>query len=219
MNMPSATGMSETGRLLEALLSGQFICQISDEDGFHFLSDSSNRERIDSHLHVLNRRLASACEGEVYFCAYRQLGDAEHKVLSQQFNEIAGNLLPLSEWLILSQEAQGQDSPISAGSALRLSELQTVVEDTPALREQLAKIAQYKLFGSTSGQVDGQLKQIFKRLCEQGYLVRPNQEKQIYIATAKVDYIFEVISFIDEAEGLGLEQQALDAIGQQESLL
>ncbi|MDO6685333.1 MULTISPECIES: condensin complex protein MksE [unclassified Agarivorans] len=219
MSKLSATGMSETGRVLEALLSGQFICQISDEDGYAFLAQEANRERIDSHLHVLNRRLASACEGELYFCAYRELGDSEHKVISQQFSDIAGSLLPLTEWLILSQEAQGQDAPISAGVALRLSELQTVVEDTPALREQLAKISQYRLFGSTSTQVDGQLKQIFKRLCEQGYLVRPNQEKQIYIATAKVDYIFEVISFIDEAEGLGLEQQAMDAIGQQEPLL
>ncbi|MGY5450643.1 hypothetical protein ACVFI8_06815 [Agarivorans sp. MS3-6] len=219
MSKFSATGMSETGRILEALLGGQFICQISDEDGFTFLAEDANRERIDSHLHVLNRRLASACEGELYFCAYRELGDNEHRVISQQFNDIAGSLLPLTEWLILSQEAQGQDSPISAGSALRLSELQTVVEDTPALREQLAKISQYKLFGSTSSQVDSQLKQVFKRLCEQGYLIRPNQEKQIYIATAKVDYIFEVISFIDEAEGLHLEQQAMDAIGQQESLL
>ncbi|WP_432463757.1 hypothetical protein [Agarivorans sp. QJM3NY_33] len=219
MSRLSATGMSETGRVLEALLSGQFICQISDEDGFSYLSNEANRERIDNHLHVLNRRLAKACEGELYFCAYRELGDQEHKVISQQFNDIAGSLLPLTEWLILSQEALGQDSPISAGAALRLNELQSVVEDTPALREQLTKIAQYRLFGSTSSQVDGQLKQVFKRLCEQGYLVRPNQEKQIYIATAKVDYIFEVISFIDEAEGLGLEQQAMDAIGQQESLL
>jgi hypothetical protein len=39
-------------------------------------------------------------------------------------------------------------------------------------------------------------------------LIRPNPEKQIYLATGKLDYLYEVIRFIDEAEGLGLEAQA-----------
>ena len=94
------------------------------------------------------------------------------------------------------------------GSALRLNELQSIVEDTPAFREQLARISHYRLFGSTSASVDGQIKQVFKRLCELGYLLRPNPEKQIYLGTGKLDYLYEVIRFIDEAEGLALQERA-----------
>ncbi|MNC78449.1 hypothetical protein D3C75_1306620 [compost metagenome] len=52
---------------------------------------------------------------------------------------------------------------------------------------------------------------MFKRLCELGYLLRPNPEKQIYLGTGKLEYLYEVIRFIDESEGLTLEERAQSA--------
>jgi hypothetical protein len=112
------------------------------------------------------------------------------------------------EWLVLVQEASGQDAPLSEGVPIRLTDLQARIEDTPAFREQLTKLSHYRLFGSISTNVDGQIKLVFKRLVELGYLTKPNSEKQIYIATGKLDYLYEVIRFIDETEGLSLESQA-----------
>ncbi|MGL5360491.1 MAG: hypothetical protein ACRDBI_12370, partial [Shewanella sp.] len=152
--------------------------------------------------------VASAAEGDVFFCGYLQLGDNERKVISLQFKDICQSLIPLVEWLVLVQEASGQDAPLSEGAPVRLIELQSRIEDTPAFREQLTKLSQYRLFGSTSSNSDAQIKLVFKRLVELGYLVRPNAEKQIYIATGKLDYLYEVIRFIDETEGLSLEAQA-----------
>ncbi|RKF20883.1 hypothetical protein DBZ36_02780 [Alginatibacterium sediminis] len=210
--------LSETGNVLSQLLEGKFICRISNEQAFEFLQTPENRDKIDYQLRVLNRCLTSGCDGEIYYCSYQDLGGAEHKVLSEQFGDIASSLLPLVEWLVLVQESIGGDTPLSAGNHIRLNELQTAIEDTPAFREQLTKISQYRLFGSNSSQVDGQLKQVFKRLVEQGYLIRPNSEKQIYIACAKIDYLFEIIRFIDETEDLSLEQRASDSFGQENLL-
>ncbi|MCC2618134.1 hypothetical protein LJ739_17900 [Aestuariibacter halophilus] len=210
--------ISEQGRVLEALLGGKFICQVSDEDAWRFLKTGGNAEALESHLNVLNRTLAKAADGDVFYAAYQTLGDAERKVLSQQFQDITANLMPLVEWLLLVQQANGADVPVTQGSAIRLGELQTTLEDTPAYAEQLAKIARYRMFGSTSTQLEGQLKQVFKRLTELGYLLKPNQDKQIYIATGKVEYLYEVLRFIDETEGLSLAEQAEQAV-QQGSLI
>lgn len=210
--------ITEQGRILEKLLSGAFICQVSDEDAWRFLKTSGNGDKIESQLNVLNRTLASAAEGDVFYAAYQSLGDDERKVLTQQFQEISSHLVPLVEWLLLVQQANGSDVPVTQGSAIRLSELQGTIEDTPAFSEQLAKISHYKLFGSTSVSVDGQLKQVFKRLTDLGYLLRPNQDKQIFIATGKIEYLFEVIRFIDETESLSLAEQAENAV-QQGSLI
>ncbi|GAB5382580.1 MAG: hypothetical protein Alis3KO_32650 [Aliiglaciecola sp.] len=210
--------ITEQGRILERLLSGVFICQISDEDGWRYLKASGNSDKIESQLNVLNRTLASAADGDVFYAAYQSLGDDERKVLTQQFQEISSHLVPLVEWLLLVQQANGSDVPVTQGSAIRLSELQGTIEDTPAFSEQLAKISHYKLFGSTSVSVDGQLKQVFKRLTDLGYLLRPNQDKQIFIATGKIEYLFEVIKFIDETESLSLAEQAENAV-QQGSLI
>lgn len=210
--------MSEQGRILELLLSGKFICQITDEDAWRFLKTSGNSEQIEPHLNLLNRTLSSAADGEVFFAAYQNLGDSERKVLTQQFQDTATNLLPLVEWLLLVQQANGTDMPLAQGNAIRLNELQSTIEDTPAFSEQLEKISRYRMFGSTSVNLDGQLKQVFKRLTEMGYVVKPNQDKQIYLATGKIDYLYEVLKFIDETEALSLTEQAESAV-QQGSLL
>ncbi len=204
------------GTLVERLLKGQFICKTTDEDGWRALQSGAMREKVEAYLNQINRTLASAADGEVYFCGYLQLGENERKVISSQFKDICSALIPMVEWLVLVQEASGQDAPLTEGAAIRLTELQGRIEDTPAFREQLAKLSQYRLFGSTSTQVDNQIKLVFRRLVELGYLVRPNSEKQIYLATGKLDYLYEVIRFIDETEGLQLEAQAETASSQRE---
>jgi hypothetical protein len=206
--------ISEQGRVLELLLSGEFVCQTKDEDAYRYLLSSANREEIERNLNIMNRHLASAADGEVYFAAYQTLGEAERGHITSQFHEVANHLMPLIEWLLVVQEAMGNDMPLSQGVNIRLNELQTIVEDTPAYSEQISKIARYSLFGSQSKELDAQLKLIFKRLVEQGYLVKPNQDKQIYTATGKIDYLFDVIKFIDETENLQLAQKAEDAISQ-----
>lgn len=206
------------GQVIERLLKGEFVCRTTDEDGFRALQTPATRERVEEYLNQINRTICSAAEGEVFFCGYLQLGENERKVISSQFKEICRALVPLVEWLVLVQEASGQDAPLTQGMAIRLTDLQSRIEDTPAFCEQLAKISQYRLFGSNSINPDAQLKLVFKRLTELGYVVRPNPEKQIYLATGKLDYLYEVIRFIDETEGLQLEAQAETATNQRELL-
>ena len=210
--------MTEQGRVLARLLQGEFVCQISDEEAWRFLKSRDNAQKLEPHLNLLNRTLATTGEGEVFFAGYLTLSDEERKVLSQQFQETASNLVPLVEWLLLVQQASESDVPVTMGNAIRLNELQTVVEDTPAYAEQLEKISRYRLFNSASVNLDGQLKQVFKRLTDMGYLIKPNPEKQIFLATGKVEHLYEMIRFIDETESLSLSEQAEAAI-QQGSLL
>ena len=210
--------MTEQGRVLELLLSGQFICQVTFEDAWRFLKNSANQAAIEPHLNMLNRTLGATAEGDVFFAAYQNIGEPERKHLGSQFQETSSGLRPLVDWLLLVQQANGSDVPLTMGSPIRLTELQTIIEDTPAFAEQLEKLSRYRLFGSTSTQVDGQLKQVFKRLTDLGYLIRPNSEKQIFIATGKLDYVYEVLKFIDETESLSLTEQA-EAATQQGSLI
>lgn len=202
---------SSKGHVIERLLSGAFICRTTDEEAWRFLKNAANREQVDDYLGTLNRSVAAvggSSESDVFFCGYRQLGEDERRFIGQQFRDVCNALTPLVEWLVLVQEAGAQDAPLTEGAALRLNELQTIIEDTPALREQLARISHYRLFGSSSSSVDGQVKQVFKRLCELGYLTRPNPDKQIYLGTGKLDYLYEVMRFIDESERLELEDRA-----------
>ena len=206
--------INQLGTVVELLLSGQFICQTTNEDAYRYLQSGENRQLVEQQLSILNRRLASAADEQVYFSAYADIGEPEREQLSKQFEDVSNHLLPLIEWMLLVQEALNKDLSLSQGMNLRLNELQTVIEDTPAYAEQLNKISRYAMFGSKANELDAQLKLIFKRLVELGYLIRPNQDKQIYTVTGKIDYLFDVIKFIDETEQLSLAQQAEDAMAQ-----
>ena len=206
--------MTEQGYVLSALLQGAFICQVTDEEAWRFLKSRDNAQQLEPHLNLLNRTLSTTADGDVFFTSYLTIGEPERKVLTQQFQDTASNLIPLVEWLLLVQQASESDMPVTMGNAIRLNELQTTIEDTPAYAEQLEKISRYRMFGSTSVNLDGQLKQVFKRLTELGYLSKPNSEKQIYLATGKVEHLYEMIRFIDETEALSLSEQAEAAISQ-----
>ena len=206
--------MTEQGRVLSILLKGGFICQVTDEAAWRFLKSRDNAAKLTEHLSLLNRTLSTTAEGDVFFASYLTIGEAERKVLTQQFQDTTSNLVPLVEWLLLVQQANESDMPITMGSAIRLNELQTTIEDTPAYAEQLEKISRYRMFGSLSVNLDGQLKQVFKRLTELGYLVKPNPDKQIYLGTGKIEHLYEILRFIDETEALSLSEQAEAAISQ-----
>lgn len=206
--------MTEQGRVLSALLQGAFICQVTDEEAWRYLKSIDNAAQLEPHLALLNRTLSTTAEGDVFFASFLTIGENERKVLTQQFQDTASNLVPLVEWLLLVQQANESDMPITMGSALRLNELQTTIEDTPAYAEQLEKISRYRMFGSTSVNLDGQLKQVFKRLTEMGYLIKPNPDKQIYLGTGKIEHLYEMLRFIDETEALSLSEQAEAAISQ-----
>ncbi|MUH71826.1 condensin complex protein MksE [Psychrosphaera haliotis] len=206
--------ISQKGIVLEKLLSGHFICETTDEDSYRFLKTSAGRMEVEAHLAVLNRQLTHAAEEQVFFASYQTIGETERVKLGKQFEDVSNHLLPLIEWLLLVQESLNNDLSLSQGMNLRLNELQTIIEDTPAYAEQLNKISRYALFGSKAAELDAQLKLVFKRLVELGYLIKPNQDKQIYTVTGKIDYLFDVLKFIDETEQLSLAKKAEDAMSQ-----
>ena len=56
------------GAIIEQLLRGEFICRVTNEEGWRALKNNSTRERVETYLNQINRTIASAGEGEVLFC-------------------------------------------------------------------------------------------------------------------------------------------------------
>ncbi|SDF92522.1 hypothetical protein SAMN05216571_10322 [Onishia taeanensis] len=200
--------MIEHGPLIERLLAGDFICAVSDENAFRRLQDEQVREQLDTYLRPLNRRLAANPENSVYFLAWRNLNDEAREQLSQQLGETLHSLLPLLEWLRLVQEALGRDALVAPGDVLKPAEFSAKCEDNQSLRERLERLATDSFFGSQSEQLDAQLKQVFKRLKEHGYLLQPHADRQVYLVTGKVDYLIDLVRFIRDEENLPIDEEA-----------
>ncbi|MCE9681585.1 hypothetical protein LY623_04445 [Halomonas sp. M5N1S15] len=208
--------MVELGPLLERLLAGEFICAVSDESAFRKLEDDETREQLDLYLRPLNRRLATNDEGSVYFLAWRNIDESAREQLSRQLADTVNSLLPLLEWLQLVQETLGRDGLAAPGDVLKPADFSSRSEDNQGLRERLERLATDPFFGSQSEQLDAQIKQVFKRLKEHGYLLQPHADRQYFVVTAKIDYLIDLVRFIRDEENLPIDDQAPAS---QESLL
>ncbi|MDP2714339.1 hypothetical protein [Rheinheimera sp.] len=197
--------MLQHGPLLERLLAGDFICQVSDEDGFRRLSIEQTQQEINHYLRPLNRRLVANDDNSVFFLGYHELTKEAREQLSSQFALTVQSLLPLLEWLQLVQETMGRDSALTAGDTIKLQEFILRTEDNQSLRQRLNQLAGDRFFNSQSEQLDNQIKLIFRRLKEHGYLLQPHHDRQYYIVTGKIDYLIDVIRFIRDEEHLPVD--------------
>jgi hypothetical protein len=197
--------MIEHGPLLERLLEGEFICAITDDHSFHKLQNDELVEDLNHFLRPLNRRVAKNDDGSVCFLAYCDLTQNARQHLSHQFASTVQSLLPMLEWMQLVQEALGRDGALSAGDTIKLQDFESKVVDNQSLIQRLAQLAQDKVFKSTSDKPDMQIKQVFKRIKELGYLYQPHKDRLFYIVTGKVEQLIELVRFIKDEENLPID--------------
>ncbi|WP_416885658.1 condensin complex protein MksE [Marinospirillum sp.] len=198
--------MSVLGSLVERLLAGEFICAVTDEEAFRRLSEPDLQEEINHYLQPLNRRLATDSEEQVFYLAWKQLTPTARQQLEQQLNHLYLSLIPVLEWMQLVQEALGRDALLNAGDLLRTSEFLQRCEEHQALRARVQQLANDRFFNSQSEALDQQIKLIFKRMKEQGYLVQPHQERGYFMVTNKVNYLLDMLRFIRDEQQLPLDE-------------
>ena len=199
--------MMQYSHLLEQLLAGGFICEVTDSHAFARLQDAEQRTAIDEYLRPLNRRLASNPEGSVWFLAWRELTQPVRDQLAQQFKETLDSLIPMLKLLQLTQETMGHENVLTANDILNRHDMAARIENNPSLREQLQVLAQTRFFQSQSEDVTGQLKQVFDRLRNHGYLQQPHKDRHHYIVTGKIDYLIDLTRFIREEENIYIDDE------------
>lgn len=199
--------MMQYSHLLEQLLAGGFICEVTDSHAFARLQDAEQRTAIDEYLRPLNRRLASNPEGSVWFLAWRELTQPVRDQLAQQFKETLDSLIPMLKLLQLTQETMGHENVLTANDFLNRHDMAARIENNPSLREQLQALAQTRFFQSQSEDVTGQLKQVFDRLRNHGYLHQPHKDRHHYIVTGKIDYLIDLTRFIREEENIYIDDE------------
>jgi virulence-associated protein VapD len=205
-------------QVAESLLSGHFICPTAFPDAFEYLSQVANADKINAFLKLLDRELLNM-DGELYYAAYTVVDDSNHTAIRDAFSEIRSQLRPVVEWMDMVMTALSQDMPIRARDEIRLHQLLQAIEHEPSLSEQLNRLTQLTLFKTSKTGLNEQLSWVLQKLEQTGYLARPNPQASVYIATGKINYLHQVIAFLNDAENLELDQHTANgADGDQQEL-
>ncbi|HEY8158699.1 MAG TPA: hypothetical protein VIF10_08345 [Methylobacter sp.] len=202
----------------ESLLSGQFICPTAFPDAFDYLSKAENFSKVDAFLSQLDRELCVLEGEEIYYAAYAQIDNDNRSQIKEAFSEIRSQLRPVVEWMDMVMTAMGQDMPIRARDEIRMHKLLKMIELEPSLCEQMNRLTQTALFKTSKTTINDQLSWILQKLEQCGYLVKPNPQGGLYIVTGKMNYLHQIIAFLNDAEDLELDKQANRDENQQQGL-
>jgi hypothetical protein len=203
-------------QVTEALLSGQFICQTAFPDAFDYLAKADNFKKVDGFLAQLERELCVLEGEEIYFSAYSSVDDNNRGQIKEAFSEIRSQLRPVVEWMDMMMTAMGQDMPIRARDEIRLHQLLNIIEHEPSLCEQMNRLTQSGMFKTSKTDITDQLSWILQKLEQAGYLVKPNPQGALYIVTGKMNYLHQIIAFLNDAENLELDKHADEQNSQQQ---
>lgn len=195
--------------LIERLLGGDVVCEVSAEPYHRYLQELSHQQDVDGYLQRLGRSLRSTQDGSGFYAAYHNLKEpAVKQQIRRQFNEAINDLEPMVRWLRLASSVDRSGLALQPGDILRGSELLDAIENAPALIDELERLSRSRLFNSTSTGPKKQLDAVLRRLCENGYLVSRGPSGSVFVATAKWARLYEVLQFIASHEQLDGEEDA-----------
>ena len=119
----------------------------------------------------------------------------------------------------LLREAQGSDPQLHAGDGVWLTEISEAVRNSSALERRLADMRELADNRVTdSGATVFRVQKMFKILEEAGYLQQTNEVSKGYTFTGKVDYLLQLIAFINENAPHISDDQVVDQIDPQARL-
>lgn len=205
-------------QVTEALLSGQFICVTAFPDAYDYLSKADNFNKVEAFIAQLGRELCILDGEQIYYAAYADIDDSNRGLIKEAFYEIRSQLRPVVEWMDMVMTALGQDMPIRARDEIRLHKLLKMIEHEPSLCEQMNRLTQTGLFKTNKTNITEQLSWILQKLEQCGYLVKPNPQGALYIVTGKMNYLHQIIAFLNDAENLELDENKQDIENNQQDL-
>lgn len=185
-------------RVVLLLLSGQFICKVSHPGAFRFLEGDEDRAEVDRYLSRLGRRLARTAHQAGYYLAFIRAGVDEREAIRTQFAEIKGTLAPVVHFFQLVMRACEQEDLLMHGAIIESSTLMAHIDQDAGLRSELQTVA--TLFKTTA--IDGAhrsiLERILRKLRDGGYLTLVNAERGLYQVTSRIEYLLEIIRFLQD---------------------
>lgn len=184
-------------RVVFYLLEGAFICPVSHPGMVDFLKDEENLRAVDVFMGQLGRRVAKTSRNTGFYLAFAEYGDNERAKIRSNYADIKNNLVPVVSFFKMVIRVTGQEGLLMQGAIIEVDTLMGKIDQDASLRSELQSVG-IRFKTSADAPQRKQLENIIKRMVSDKYLVLDNPERMIYLVTAKIEYLLDVIDFISE---------------------
>ncbi|EAA9928487.1 hypothetical protein A6856_23775 [Salmonella enterica] len=194
--------MKPVSQVLESLLSGNFICPATDRDAYKTLKDDRTRREINQALMLMSRELQCTSRTSAYYVTYKTIDDHNRRQVTTLMNNVHGIIRPVVKFIATVSEAAQVETVMVGGDELNVPVLSAQIQSSPSLMNKLdsiyrqPKVSRKKVRETASEKLDV----VVEFLVKEGVAHLVNKERQLYVMTGKLDFVYEVLDFIDMHE-------------------
>ena len=212
--------MNSLKSALKLLAKGEFVCKVRFESEYEALATQEGQQQAHEWLSAVGYRLARLHDEGAFFMAYDESPTTDTRArIREELTTVRPRLVPYVASSNLLREAQGSDPQLHAGDVVWLTEISEAVRNSSALERRLADMRELADNRVTdSGATVFRVQKMFKILEEAGYLQQTNEVSKGYTFTGKVDYLLQLIAFINENTPHISDDQVVDQIDPQARL-
>ena len=199
--------MLQRSLVCKTLIGRQFICKFTNNNMFAWLSIDENYIEVDKWLSIINRQLSKTRTETAFYTSPITIDEYNRSAIRSEFLKIRQHIAPVIEFIEMLFDATQATTVVSAGDVISIGTLLAAIQDARPLEERLKRIPQSHVFKSGSSSPDQILKNILQRLEGFGY-VETCKKGLSYMVTGRMDYLYDIINFINEHQRLSLEESA-----------
>ncbi|GGK29486.1 hypothetical protein [Aliivibrio fischeri] len=194
--------MKPVSQVLESLLSGCFICPATDREAYKTLKEDRTCREINQALTLMGRELQCTSRTSAYYVTYKSIDDHNRRQVTALMGNVHGIIRPLIKFVATVSEAAQVEAVMVGGDELSVPVLSAQIQSSPSLMEKLdsiyrlPKVSRKKVRDSATDK----LNVVVEFLVKEGVAHLVNKERQLYVMTGKLDFIYEVLDFIDTHE-------------------
>ncbi|MDD2991844.1 MAG: hypothetical protein PHI64_23180, partial [Zoogloea sp.] len=198
-------------QIVPKLLEGEFICEASAPFLFRALADEAFRSEVDAYLGKIKRRLTTTPNGQAYYASWVRVGKEQRAEAKRVMVSIKQTIRPVIQFVELCMDSLKTDAAPSPGDRIDYPAILKAVTENPHLQEKLREFATLgKEFAANEASANAMLGKVFQQLEKAGYIVFAYPEQEAWRFTGKLDYYYQVITFLMENEGIQQQQDEKD---------
>ena len=205
---------------LKLLAKGEFVCPVRYEEEYEALESPEGHHKAQAWLQTIGYRLARLHDEGAFFMAYDESPTTETRNrIRDEMKTVRNRLEPYIGFMETLRQAQGRDPQLHANDVIWLTEICEAVRNSSLLERRLADMRELTDARVTDGSATvHRVQRMIKRLEDDGYLKLTNEVGKGYTFTGKVDYLLQLIAFINENTPHISDDQVVDQIDPQARL-
>jgi hypothetical protein len=197
--------------ILEELMAGKFICPVTNETAFNYLSSTRGFEQINTAIAPFERELIQLPDNSAFHLVATNLENKADKIsIRKHFEECRDIIEPIVSFLVLISRVKPKVGILTSGLIVRYPELLSAIADNEHHLQQMNNLMTLKLFKTSKQGTDDKLKAIFKGMIDVELIVEKNAADLTYQVSGKIDYFYSVMQFIADHESIDTTETAQD---------